>query len=91
MCKIAPHVPPRGERWFTGEWTAEYDKDHAVDAATKFEQEFTANYPKASACLTKNLTELMTFHGFPAEHWRHIRSTNTIEIKLRHGERKTDV
>ena len=36
-------------------------------------------YPKAVECVEKDKEELFTFFGFPAQHWRHIRSTNLIE------------
>ncbi len=30
-------------------------------------------------CLTKDRGCLLTFYDFPAEHWKHVRSTNPIE------------
>ena len=36
-------------------------------------------YPKAAKCLQKDRKILLTFYDFPAEHWRHIRTTNPIE------------
>ena len=36
-------------------------------------------YDKASACLAKDRDCLLTFYDFPAEHWKHLRSTNPIE------------
>ena len=49
-------------------------KDDAPSAAGEFEQEFAAKYPKAVACLTKELSQMLTFYDFPAEHWRHLRT-----------------
>lgn len=40
---------------------------------------FSAKYPKAMECLTKDKEELLAFYDFPAEHWIHIRTTNPIE------------
>lgn len=40
---------------------------------------YEAKYPKATAYLEKDREELLTFYDFPAEHWRHIRTTNPIE------------
>jgi len=37
------------------------------------------NIPKAAQCLEKDRDALFTFYDFPAEHWRHIRTTNPIE------------
>ena len=31
------------------------------------------------ACLAKDRDVLLTFYDFPAEHWKHIRTTNPIE------------
>ena len=30
-------------------------------------------------CLEKGRTELLASHDFPAEHWRHLRTSNPIE------------
>jgi len=44
-----------------------------------FIQIYGAKYPKAAECLQKDHEYLLTFYDFPAEHWRHIRTTNPIE------------
>ena len=36
-------------------------------------------YDKAAACLAKDRGVLLTFYDFPAEHWKHVRTTNPIE------------
>ncbi len=51
----------------------------AEDAFDYFTQAYDAKYPKAAECLTKDREELLTFYDFPAEHWRHLRTTNPIE------------
>jgi len=63
-------------------------KTDAVAAREKFREEFDAKYPKAVAKLDKDWQQLTTFFDFPAEHWRHLRTTNPIEssfatVKLR--------
>lgn len=59
-------------------WMAETRKD--ADASfDHFADKYGAKYDKAVACLTKDRSELLAFYGFPAEHWRHIRTTNPIE------------
>ena len=40
---------------------------------------YDAKYPKAMQCLRKDREELLAFYDFPAEHWVHIRTTNSIE------------
>jgi len=54
----------------------------------RFRSEFDAKYPKAVSKLDKDWEQLTTFFDFPAEHWRHLRTTNPIEssfatVKLR--------
>ena len=36
-------------------------------------------YDKAVACLAKDRDAVLAFYDFPAEHWKHIRTTNPIE------------
>ena len=52
------------------------------DAAAALERlrgEFDAKYPEAVAKLDKDWAHLTAFYDFPAEHWRHLRTTNPIE------------
>jgi len=59
-------------------WMAE-DKVQAEKNFDAFIQTYEAKYPKAVECLVKDREALLTFYDFPAEHWRHIRTTNPIE------------
>ena len=57
-------------------------------ALETFREEFGAKYPKALAKLDDDWSQLTAFYDFPAEHWRHLRTTNPIEssfatVKLR--------
>jgi putative transposase len=50
--------------------------------------QFDAKYPKAAAKLDRDWQHLTAFYDFPAEHWRHLRTSNAIEssfatVKLR--------
>lgn len=54
-------------------------KDEALKAFDKFIKLNEAKFPKAVQCLLKTKKETLAFYDFPAEHWRHIRSTNLIE------------
>lgn len=51
----------------------------ALKAIKSFVTDFTAKYPKAVECLTKDQDALLAFFDFPAEHWKHLRTTNPIE------------
>jgi len=60
----------------------------AQAARERFREQFDAKYPKAVAKLDKDWAALTAFYDFPAEHWRHLRTTNPIEsafatVKLR--------
>jgi len=44
-----------------------------------FRQEYGAKYPKALAKLDRDWQQLTAFYDYPAEHWRHLRTTNPIE------------
>ena len=59
-------------------WMAD-NKDEAEKNFDAFIQTYSAKYPKATECLEKDRDVLLTFYDFPAEHWRHIRTTNPIE------------
>jgi putative transposase len=65
----------------------------AEKAFDLFISTYEAKYPKAVDCLAKDREALLAFYDFPAEHWRHIRTTNPIEstfatVRLRHGKTK---
>lgn len=55
------------------------NRTNAQEASAVFSVEFEARYPKAVDCLNNDLETLLTFYDFPAEHWRHLRTTNPIE------------
>ncbi len=59
-------------------WMAASRAD-AERALELFVAAFQAKYPKATECLLKDREVLLTFYDFPAEHWRHLRTTNPIE------------
>ena len=59
-----------------------YEAENRADAEKAFDQfvaTYEAKYPQATECLSKDREVLLSFYDFPAEHWRHIRTTNPIE------------
>jgi len=73
-------------------WMAE-TRANAEKAFDTFVEEYDARDPKAVACLVKDRDVLPSFHDFPAEHWQHLRTTNSIEssfatVRLRHRRAK---
>jgi transposase-like protein len=54
-------------------------REHAREAITRFATEYGPKYPKAVTTLEKDADVLLTFFDFPAEHWKHLRTSNVIE------------
>jgi len=59
-------------------WMAETKKD-ALVAFDAFIETWGVKYDKAVECLIKDRDALLAFYDFPAEHWKHLRTTNVIE------------
>jgi putative transposase len=59
-------------------WMAETKKD-ALAAFDAFVETWAVKYDKAVECLIKDREALLAFYDFPAEHWKHLRTTNVIE------------
>jgi putative transposase len=57
---------------------AETKKD-ALVAFDAFIETWGVKYDKAVECLIKDRDALLAFYDFPAEHWKHLRTTNVIE------------
>jgi transposase-like protein len=73
-------------------WMAETRED-AHKALETFLEKYASKYPEACKCLEQDRDVLLTFYDFPAEHWKHLRTTNPIEstfatIRLRHRRTK---
>jgi putative transposase len=72
-------------------WQAETRVD-AEAAFNFFVTTYGVKYDKAVTKLTKDRDVLLAFYDFPAEHWKHIRTTNPIESTfstVRHRTGKT--
>jgi putative transposase len=55
------------------------NRKEAEAALDRFVAKYGPKYDKAVACLTKDREALLAFYAAPAEHWKHIRTTNPIE------------
>jgi hypothetical protein len=66
-------------------------RDAAEAAFDRFRGEFGAKYDKAVACLAKDRVALLAFYDFPAEHWKHVRSSNPWVIALECPEERAVV
>lgn len=72
-------------------WQAE-TRDDAEEAFDFFVKTYGVKYDKAVGKLVKDQDVLLAFYDFPAEHWKHIRTTNPIEstfATVRHRTGKT--
>jgi len=54
------------------------DKVHAATTTKRFDDKFRAKWPKASNKIKDDLSELLTFYDFPAEHCQHLKTSNPI-------------
>ena len=59
-------------------WQAD-TKAEANAAFDFFVEAYGVKWDKAVAKLVKDRDALLTFYDFPAEHWKHIRTSNPIE------------
>lgn len=90
--KMPKNVQPRAKKAIHQIYLAETKKD-AEKAYDTFVEKFGAKYVAATSCLKKDREELLAFYDFPAEHWKHIRTSNPIEstfatVRLRHRRTK---
>ena len=73
-------------------WMAQ-TRAEAETAFDFFIEAYGVKYHKAAERLVKDRERLLTFYDFPAEHWKHIRTTNPIEttfatVRLRTAKTK---
>lgn len=85
---LPKRTQPKAKKMLHDIWQAETRED-AHSASDLFIETFEAKYPRATECLIKDRDELLTFYGFPAQHWHSIRTSNPIEsacatIRLKH-------
>src|SRR6266851_1442282 len=76
--KLPRRLQPRAKRALHEMMYAECRADCEA-ARVRFEAEYQAKYPKAMDSLSANWERLVSFFDFPAEHWKHLRTTNVIE------------
>lgn len=76
--KLPKRLQPKAKRMLREVMYAE-TKEQAEEYIDRFAGEFSAKYDKAVQCLVKDRQALLTLYDFPAEHWKHLRTTNTIE------------
>lgn len=73
-----------------------YEAASRPDAEAAFDRflaKYQARYDRAAHCLAKDRDALLAFYDVPAEHWKHVRSTNPVEstfatVRLRTAKTK---
>ena len=90
--KLPPSLQGKAKQDLHAIYEAE-NRKAAEDAFGRFVTKYGAKYDKAAACLTKDREALLTFYDFPAEHWKHVRTSNPIEstfasVRLRTAKTK---
>ncbi|MFZ0627394.1 MAG: IS256 family transposase [Acidimicrobiia bacterium] len=90
--KLPRSVQPKAKADLHEIWQAE-TRVMANEAIDHFLEKYGPKYDGACDCLRKDRDVLLSFYDFPAEHWKHLRTTNPIEstfatIRLRHRRTK---
>jgi putative transposase len=70
-----------------------YEAENRKEAELAFDRfvaKYGAKYDKAVACLAKDRDALLAFYTAPAEHWKHVRTTNPIESTFATVRLRTD-
>jgi putative transposase len=76
--KLPKSQQPKAKRALQEIWMAATRND-AIAAFDTFIETWGVKYEKAVECLRKDREVLLAFYDYPAEHWKHLRTTNIIE------------
>ena len=76
--KLPKSQQPKAKRMLQDIWMAETRKD-AEAAFDVFVETYGVKYEKAAECLKKDRGPLLAFYDFPAEHWKHLRTSDEID------------
>jgi putative transposase len=58
------------------------NRKEAEAALDRFVAKYGPKYDKAVACLAKDREALLAFYAVPAEHWKHVRTTDVLDKSL---------
>jgi putative transposase len=83
-------VHPRAKKAIH-EITEAENKTQAKKAIKEFSQEFGTKWPKAAKKIEEEKEALLCYYDYPAEHWRHLRTTNPIESPFATVRARTDI
>ncbi|MGY4592768.1 transposase-like protein [Bradyrhizobium sp. GM22.5] len=81
LAKLPKSQQPKAKRALQEIWMAE-TKLAAELAFDAFIESYALKYEKAADCLSKDRDTLLAFYDFPAEHWKHLRTTDEMDKRL---------
>ncbi len=87
--KLPPSLQGKAKQDLHAVYAAE-NRQEAEAALDRFLAQYGAKYDKAAACLSKDRQALLAFYDFPAEHWKHVRTSNPIESTFATVRLRTD-
>jgi len=93
MANVAKNVKVKDRRLCLSGLRGVYDatdRATAVKAFKKWKATWGEAYPKAVACVDKDIDRLLAFYAMPPSHWKMVRTTNAIERSFREVRRRTD-
>jgi transposase-like protein len=76
--KMPKSLQAKAKRALHEIWMAETKAD-AEAAFGAFVETYGVKYDRAVECLIKDREAMLAFYDFPAEHWKHLRTSNPIE------------
>ena len=88
LAKLPKGQQPKAKRALQEIWMAE-TKAAAEVAFDAFIESYQLKYEKAAECLNKDRDPLLTFYDFPAEHWKHLRTSNPVESTFATARHRT--
>jgi transposase-like protein len=76
--KLPNSLQAKAKRALHDIWMAE-TRPGAETALDTFIETYGRKYEKATECLQKDRDALLAYYDFPAEHWKHLRTTDEID------------
>jgi len=93
IANVLNKLPPSLQGKAKQDLHAIYEAESRKEAEAAFDRlivRYGAKYDKAVACLAKDREALLAFYDFPAEHWKHVRTSNPIESTFATVRLRTD-
>jgi putative transposase len=93
IANVLDKLPPSLQGKAKQDLHAIYEAESRKEAEAVFDRfivKYGAKYDKAVACLAKDREALLAFYDFPAEHWKHVRTSNPIESTFATVRLRTD-